>query len=95
MLILTERASTVIRSIAEQPGLHDDAGLRIGAAHDGDRALSATPADSPEPGDQVIEESGARVFLDPEAADRLDDQVLDVVVDEQNRVEFVLAGQPG
>jgi hypothetical protein len=40
MLIVTERASTVIRSIAEQPGLHDDAGLPIAATHDGDRALA-------------------------------------------------------
>ena len=86
----------MIRSIAEQPGLHDDAGLRIAAARRWrPRPASATPAASPEPGDQVIEAAGARVFLDPEAADWLDDQVLDVVVDEQNRVEFVLAGQPG
>jgi Fe-S cluster assembly iron-binding protein IscA len=95
MLILTERAATVIRSIAEQPGLEESAGLRIAATPDGERGLSATPVANPELGDQVIEDDGARVFLDAEAANRLEDQVLDAVVDEGNRVEFVLAGQPG
>jgi Fe-S cluster assembly iron-binding protein IscA len=51
------------------------------------------PAGNPESGDQVVENGGARVFLDADAAERLDDQVLDAVMDEQNQVEFVLVGQ--
>jgi iron-sulfur cluster assembly protein len=93
MLILTERATDVIRSIAERPEYPDTAGLRIAASADGKRRLSAVPAEYAETGDQVIDNEGARVFLDADAASRLDDQVLDAVIDEQNRVEFVLANQ--
>jgi iron-sulfur cluster assembly protein len=94
MLILTERATDVIRSIAERPEYPETAGLRIAATDDGpQRRLNAMPAENPETGDQVIENEGARVFLDADAATRLDDQVLDAVVDNQNRVEFVLADQ--
>ena len=93
MLILTERATSVIRSIPERTDHPETAGLRIATATDGQRRLSAMPADSPETGDQVIENEGARVFLDADAASRLDDQVLDAVIDNDNRVEFVLADQ--
>jgi len=34
--------------------------------------------EKPEPGDQVVETGGARVFLDAAAAAALDDQVLDI-----------------
>jgi iron-sulfur cluster assembly protein len=92
MLVLTDKATNVIRSIAERPEYPDTAGLRIAATSGGER-LSAMPAGNPEAGDQVVENGGARVFLDADAADRLDDQVLDAVMDEQNQVEFVLVGQ--
>jgi Fe-S cluster assembly iron-binding protein IscA len=42
--------------------------------------------------DEVIEERGARVFLEPEAASLLDDKVLDASVDE-NQVAFTIADQ--
>jgi len=42
--------------------------------------------------DEVIEEEGVRVFLDPEAASLLEDKVLDASV-EQNQVAFTLADQ--
>jgi iron-sulfur cluster assembly protein len=93
MLILTDKATNVIRSIPERPEYPDTAGLRIAATAEGQARLSAMPAETPEAGDQVIENEGARVFLDAEAAARLDDQVLDAVIDAENRVEFVLAGQ--
>jgi iron-sulfur cluster assembly protein len=93
MLILTEKATNVIRSIAERPEYPDTAGLRIAVTPEGQGHLRALPAQSPETGDQVIENEGARVFLDADAATRLDDQVLDAVIDDQNQVEFMLAGQ--
>jgi len=40
----------------------------------------------------VIEEDGARVFLDPEAASLLDDKVLDVSV-ERNQLAFTIGNQ--
>jgi len=42
--------------------------------------------------DEVIEEQGACVFLEPEAASLLDDKILDASV-EQNEVEFTIADQ--
>jgi len=42
--------------------------------------------------DEVIDEQGARVFLEPEAASMLDDKILDASV-EQNQVEFTIADQ--
>jgi Fe-S cluster assembly iron-binding protein IscA len=40
--------------------------------------------------DEVIEEQGARVFLEPEAAALLDDKVLNASV-EHNQVAFMIA----
>ena len=42
--------------------------------------------------DEVIEEQGALVFIEPEAASLLDDKVLDASV-EQNQVAFTIADQ--
>jgi iron-sulfur cluster assembly protein len=42
--------------------------------------------------DEVIDEQGARVFLEPEAASLLDDKVLDASV-EQDQVAFTIADQ--
>lgn len=42
--------------------------------------------------DEVIEEQGARVFLEPEAASLLDDKIVDASVD-QDQVEFTIADQ--
>ena len=94
MLILTERASAVIRSIAEQPDVPDTAGLRIVGPTDGQRGLSVTPVPEPLAGDHVVESQGARVFLDPYGADRLDDQILDAIAHDDTGIEFVLASQP-
>lgn len=44
----------------------------------------------PSEDDEVLEEQGARVFLEPEAASLLDDKVLDASV-EQNQVAFTIA----
>ena len=43
--------------------------------------------------DEVIEEQGARVFVQAEAASLLDDKVLDANVD-QNQVAFVILDRP-
>jgi iron-sulfur cluster assembly protein len=42
--------------------------------------------------DEVIEEHGARLFLEPEAASLLDGKVLDASI-EDNQVAFTLADQ--
>lgn len=92
MLTLTENASTIVRDITTQPEHLDTVGLRI--TTDGDpSSFSIAPAEAAGPADQVVEQSGATVYLDQEAAELLDDKILDAVVDDEGRVEFALAYQ--
>jgi len=92
MLVLTEQATQVIRAIVNRPELPDDAGLRI-ADSGGAQGLAVTTAQTPEEGDGVIEQSGARVFLESGAATALDDQVLDATVEPGGNVQFSIAPQ--
>ena len=95
MLTLTENATLVIKSITGVEGAPDGAGVRISQENPADPSLAVTTTESPYPGDQVVEESGARVFLEPNAAGALDDKILDAAVDEKGGVEFLLVPQPG
>jgi iron-sulfur cluster assembly protein len=53
-------------------------------------ALELTMVGSPDEGDEVIEEAGARVFLQPEAASYLEDKVLDATL-VGDRVQFSIS----
>lgn len=94
MLALTDNAAEAVKDIVsatEEP--LETAGLRLvaeGAEAGANLQLSvaAFPADD----DEVIDENGARVFLEPVAAKLLDDKILDARVD-QNRVAFTIADQ--
>lgn len=92
MLTLTENAAAVIRDITGQEEVPDGAGLRIATDGSGALTLSLTP--EPVQGDQVVNEQGARLFLDSDAAPMLDDKALDVSVDGQGGVQFTLGEQP-
>ncbi|MCC6269735.1 MAG: Fe-S cluster assembly protein HesB [Microbacteriaceae bacterium] len=92
MLTLTENASTLIRSLAEQSAVAENAGLRISAGADAAQlSVDLTPA--PEPDDKVIESAGARVFLEEIAALALDDKVLDAHMDDDGAVRFQVDAQ--
>lgn len=93
MLTLTQDASTIVKTIADQASGTPDGGLRISAADSDnmDFALALTPA--PEPQDQVVEQAGARVFLEEHAAATLADKVLDAQVDEAGAVRFAIGDQ--
>lgn len=93
MLTLTEKASTLIKNLADQTTVADNAGLRISAESKG-KSLSVDLIPAPEPTDQVIESDGARVFLEESAAVMLDDKVLDAEVDEGGAVRFAIGMQP-
>lgn len=90
MLQLTENATTIVKSIADQP---DVSGLRISNT-DTEGGFAVTVASGPEADDKVVEEQGASVYLDPAAAEQLDKLVLDAGVDEEGNVQFAL-GQQG
>ncbi len=93
MLTLTDSAVSAIRSLTAQPELPDETGLRIMSQPDGGPSFQVTLAESPLAGDQVIESEGARVFLEPEAAQALGDKSLDAQVDDEGTVAFTLAEQ--
>ncbi|NHC23147.1 Fe-S cluster assembly protein HesB [Nocardioides sp. IC4_145] len=94
MLTLTENASTIVKDISTQPGQPETAGLRITSESATEPTFAVTAAPAAEPGDQVVEQSGATVYLDEAAAVMLDDKVLDAAVDPTGKVEFALGLQP-
>lgn len=91
MLTLTENASTIVRDITTQPGLPESAGLRITA--DATDSFAIAQADAAEAHDQVIEQEGATLYLDQDAAVALDDKILDAALGDGGRVEFALGLQ--
>jgi iron-sulfur cluster assembly protein len=93
MLTLTENATEIVKQInAQTEG--EESGLRISVETEQEAALAIAPAAQPEPGDQVVEQAGAKLFLESQAAQALDDKVLDAGVDSSGNVEFGLGQQP-
>jgi iron-sulfur cluster assembly protein len=94
LLALTDNAVEAVKNIVSfSDEASETGGLRLVAEPAGAQAnlqLSVVPL--PAEDDEVIQEQGARVFLEPEAASLLDDKVLDASV-EQNQVAFTIAEQ--
>lgn len=90
MLTITENAADVVNKIVEQTATEDEAGVRISKGADESLALSTAVS---QPGDQVIEEKGARVFLDEGAAVVLNDKILDATVGDDGSVQFAVGPQ--
>jgi Fe-S cluster assembly iron-binding protein IscA len=86
VLTLTENAATEIRNLIALPEVPDDGGVRIASDETG--ALTLALAGAPAEGDAVIDEQGARVFLEPAAGELLDDKLLDAGVDPSGNVQF-------
>ena len=91
MLTLTENASTVVKTLVDQQ--EEAGGLRISQDAPDSPALHVIPSGEPQPGDQVVEQAGAKVFLEETAALTLDDKVLDAIVDQEGGVQFSIAPQ--
>lgn len=93
MLTLADSATTEIRKlIDDNPEVPADAGMRIAAAPDG-ATLTLSLALVPSEDDAVVSDHGAKVFLEPTAAQLLDDKELLAAVDEQGQVQFALTEQ--
>jgi len=94
LLALTDSAVQAVKDIvSSSEQVPETGGLRMVAERAGMQAkFQLSVASLPAEDDEVIEEQGARVFLEPEAASLLDDMVLDASV-EQNRVAFTIADQ--
>jgi iron-sulfur cluster assembly protein len=94
MLTLTNNAVSAIRTLTSQPDLPEDTGLRIMAqGDDSASSFQLALAEAPTDGDQVVEEGGARVFVEPAAAAVLDDKALDAQVTDQGDLAFRIADQ--
>ena len=74
MIRLTSGAVALITIVVGQRSDASDGGLRITAV---DGSLDLTFVPHREPGDEVVEQAGARVFLDAPAAQQLDGKTLD------------------
>ena len=96
MLTLTPNAAEVVRTLVEQSPAPDSGGLRIAAGEDTGEgvALELSLVDEPEALDETVEQEGATVYLDPGAAELLDDKLLDAQVAEDH-VTFVLRDDDG
>ncbi|WAB83557.1 Fe-S cluster assembly protein HesB [Microcella daejeonensis] len=93
MLTLTPTASTVIENLVAREGVPQTAGLRIDSGSPESMEFAVAVAPEPLPGDQIVEEGAARVFLEPNASAALDDKVLDAQVSEEGAVRFAIGEQ--
>jgi iron-sulfur cluster assembly protein len=92
VLAISENAAEAIRGLVAAPEVPDSAGLRITAPPTGETSFELSVAATPAEDDQVVEEQGAQVFLEPSAAALLEDKRLDAQV-EAGRVTFAIAQQ--
>jgi iron-sulfur cluster assembly protein len=91
MLMITQDAAEAIaQALAEEP---DSSGFRIAertySLNGSGPAIQMELASAPEAEDEVIEDQGVRLFVDPRAAKTLDGKVLDAEI-EEGEVRFAL-----
>ena len=92
MLAITETAAVAITTLMSDSQMPEGAGLRI-AQPEGSEMLELSVALAPAEQDTVLE---ASVFLEPIAAQALDDKVLDVervVEQDEDQYRFAIAPQ--
>jgi len=97
VLTITHEAAEAIDAVVHSaPNADDSAGLRIarGVTPDGQQGLELSVTPGPAADDAVVDAEGTNVFLDAEAAQLLDDKVLDAKV-EGEQVGFLLREQDG
>ncbi|MFG2051359.1 adhesin [Micromonospora sp. NPDC048935] len=87
MLTMTDNAVLVIRDLANQQDVAQDGGVRIAADTEAG-SLSVELVPEPVQGDQVIDNQGARIFLDEDAAELLGDASVDATVDDEGIIQF-------
>jgi len=93
LLTITENAVTEIRNLTDLPEAPEGGGVRIATdptAGSLTLSLAATPAED----DTVLDNDGARLFLDSNANALLDDKTLDAVADPSGQIQFAVGEQP-
>jgi iron-sulfur cluster assembly protein len=95
MLMITHDAAEAITlALAEEP---DSSGFRIAertySLNGSGPAIQMELASEPEAEDQVIEDQGVRLFVEPRAAQTLEGKVLDAEI-EEGELRFALLDAP-
>jgi len=96
MLEVTPMAAEVINELTSQSAATDDGvGLRFALAADNNsQAALELSLSEPVDGDEVVAApAGAKVIMEPAAAQYLDDKVLDVREDSEGNPAFAIARQ--
>ena len=88
MLTISQQARDVVRQIPNQPGLPTSAGLRLSAGDRERNPIRVLIATKPRRGDKALDFEGARVYLDPDAVDRLQGRLIDVETLPDGRLQF-------
>jgi Fe-S cluster assembly iron-binding protein IscA len=87
MLNVTPKATALLKAAKKAEGASPDAGIRIvrGNTDPGDRSLAVGFAitDEAEPGDEMIEQNGLRIFVEDALTGPLDGRTLDVSAADQ------------
>lgn len=83
MLKVTVAAAKVLQSTVRESDAPDDSGIRLVPQPDKPGTLMMEILEEPEAGDDVVEESGLRIFVPDELAHELSDRTLDIGVTEQ------------
>jgi iron-sulfur cluster assembly protein len=94
VLTVTDKAAETIRALTAQPGVPAQAGLRM-SLPEGEAGALALSLEERQPDDAVVENAGARVYVQPDAADIVADRELDGQLDEQGEASFILGTQAG
>lgn len=84
-ITLTKRAVAIITIVVGQRPAASDGGLRLSSGK-GEITVAFVPHRSPF--DEVIEQGGARVFLDPAVSEQLAGKILDGRVDDAGSPSF-------
>lgn len=96
MLAMTNEAQEAIEGLLSASSTPPGGGVRIAPPTDAGAAgsvqLQITVAEMPAEADQVIDEHGARVFVDEAAVEFLDDKILDADIS-GNEIRFAIAEQ--
>ncbi len=95
MLAISHGAAEVIKQVVSSAQMPDEGGIRISAQPIDDESvrLDLSPATSPDPGDSIVEQEGANVFVEQTVAPLLDDKMLDAAVVDGDSVTFSIVEQ--
>ena len=91
-LTLTMTAVQVIRVLMDEHGITSEVGVRL--SNDEAGALTVSLAPWPNADDQVMEVSGARLFVDSDVAPAVDGKALDAAITDGGEVLFALNDRP-